>query len=318
MSEQPVIELAHVSRWYGPVLGLRDVSLRLGRGVTGLLGPNGAGKSTFLKVLTGEITPSRGMVTVFGQRVPSEGVYRKLGYAPEIEVFPEELTAKEFVAALAELSGATRADARAKAGAVLARVGLEGAMDRRLATYSKGMRQRAKLAQALVHDPEVILLDEPMTGLDPLARAQMVEIIKDLGRQGRTVLVSSHILDEVETMTQDIVVLYQGQLLAQGNVHAIRDLIDRHPHRIELVCDRPRDLAAALARLPFVVALKFHGERRFEIETREPDRCYAAVPQAALETGVKLFALTSPDDNLAAVFRYLTGDRRDHAAGGQA
>jgi ABC-2 type transport system ATP-binding protein len=240
-----VLEFVGVSKWYGPVLGLRDVSLTVGKGITGLLGPNGAGKSTLLKCMTGEIQPSRGEVRMFGRRVPDPEVFRRLGYAPEIEVFFEELTGREFVAHLAEISGFGRAEADRRAVAVLQRVGLESAMNRRVSTYSKGMRQRTKLAQAILHEPDVVLLDEPMTGLDPLGRAQMVALIQTLGAEGRTVVVSSHILDEVEVMTREIVVLYQGQLLAQGDLHAIRGLIDRHPHHIALRTPKPRALAAA-------------------------------------------------------------------------
>lgn len=312
-----VIEFAAVSKWYGEVLGLREVSLTLGPGITGLLGPNGAGKSTFLKCITGELRPSRGEVRVLGRRVPDTETFRQLGYAPEIEVFFEELTAREFVTALAEAGGMSAATARERAAAVLARVGLGHALDRRIAGYSKGMRQRTKLAQAIVHDPKVILLDEPMTGLDPIARAQMVEMIQSLGREGRTVLVSSHILDEVEAMTRAIVVLYQGQLLAQGDLHAIRGLIDRHPHRLVLTCDRPRDLAAALATEAFVSAVRFLSPTVMEIETHQPDRCYAAVPRVALARGVRVHSLRSPDDNLAAVFRYLTQDPRGRASAGE-
>ena len=309
----PVIEFAGVSKWYGPVLGLRDVSLRLAPGITGLLGPNGAGKSTLLKCMTGEVRPSRGEVRLFGRVVPYDDVFRRVGYAPEIETFFEELTAREFVTHLAVLAGYDGAEAARRAEAVLIRVGLAQALDRPLATYSKGMRQRTKLAQAMVHDPELILLDEPMTGLDPLARAQIVTLIQSLGAEGRTVLVSSHILDEVETMTRDIVVLYQGQLLAQGNLHAIRDLIDRHPHHIVLTASDPRALGAALARLECVTAVRFDGADRLEVETRAPDACYAAIPRVATETGVKVRSLTSPDDNLSAVFRYLTTGARGAA-----
>jgi ABC-2 type transport system ATP-binding protein len=305
-----VIEFAAVSKWYGPVLGLREVSLRVGRGITGLLGPNGAGKSSLLKVITGEIRPSRGEVRVFGRRVPEPETFRRIGYAPEIEVFFEELTGREFVTTLARASGMSATDAARRAEETLIEVGLEKALDRKVSTYSKGMRQRTKLAQALLHDPEVMLLDEPMTGLDPLARVQMVELIQKLGARGKAVVVSSHILDEVEIMTREIVVLYKGQLLAQGDLHAIRAMIDRHPHHVAVTCDKPRTLAAALATLPSVVALRFVGEQQIELETREPDACYGAIPRVALEHGVKLRALTSPDDNLAAVFRYLTTDPR--------
>ncbi|MEZ4409476.1 MAG: ABC transporter ATP-binding protein [Polyangiales bacterium] len=310
----PVVECVGLSKWYGPVLGLREVHLRIGPGITGLLGPNGAGKSTLLKCMTGELSPSRGEVRVLGRAVPDPDVYRRLGYAPEIEVFFEELTAREFVTALARAAGMGPDEAASKSEAVLKKVGLESAMDRRLATYSKGMRQRTKLAQAIVHDPEVVLLDEPMTGLDPLARAQMVELIQELGKQGRTVVVSSHILEEVEQMTREIVVLYHGQLLAQGELHAIRALIDRHPHHVAVECAAPRALAEALAAQPYVAALRFSGDRWLQIETRDPDACYGALPRIAKEKGVTIASLTSPDDNLAAVFRYLTMGAR----GGQA
>lgn len=310
MSAEALVELAAVSKWYGPVLGLREVSVRLGRGITGLLGPNGAGKSTFLKVITGEVKPSRGEARVLGRRVPEIDTFRRIGYAPEIEVFFEELTAREFVSALAEASGMSRSAAAKRAEETLVEVGLEKALDRRVSTYSKGMRQRTKLAQALLHDPEVILLDEPMTGLDPLARAHMGELIQKLGARGKAVVVSSHILDEVETMTREIVVLYKGQLLAQGDVHTIRGLIDRHPHHVALSCDDPRKLGAALAAHPSITSIRFVGAQSLEVETRAPDACYAAIPRLALEQGVRLFSLTSPDDNLAAVFHYLTTDPR--------
>ena len=310
MNPEVVIEFNAVSKWYGVVLGLREVSLRIGRGITGLLGPNGAGKSTLLKVLTGEVSPSRGEVKVFGQRVPSLDAFKRIGYAPEIEVFFEELTAREFVTALAQASGMDGATARRRAEETLHEVGLEKALDRRVSTYSKGMRQRTKLAQALLHDPDVVLLDEPMTGLDPLARAHMGELIQKLGARGKAVVVSSHILDEVEMMTSQIVVLYKGQLLAQGDVHAIRAMIDRHPHRVALTCDAPRALAAALVGLPSIAALRFPRDTTLEFETRDPDACYGAIPKLALAHNVKITALSSPDDNLAAVFRYLTTDPR--------
>ncbi|MBL8602150.1 MAG: ABC transporter ATP-binding protein [Myxococcales bacterium] len=306
----PTIELVSVSKWYGEVLGLRDVSIALGPGVTGLLGPNGAGKSTFLKCITGELRPSRGEVRLLGRRVPSLEMYRQLGCAPEIEVFFEELTAREFVVALGEMSGLSRKDAGARAEVVLHEVGMSHALDRPIATYSKGMRQRTKLAQALLHDPPVVLLDEPMTGLDPVGRAAMLEMIQKLGAQGRTVLVSSHILDEVESMTHAIVVLYQGQLLAQGDLYAIRAMIDRHPHRLVIECDKPRVLAQALSRELSVSSLRFQGDAVLEVETHGPDACYAAVPALALREGVKLRSLRSPDDNLGAVFKYLTEDPR--------
>lgn len=303
------IAFDHCSKWYGQVLGLSDVSWSTGAGVVGLLGPNGAGKSTFIKLVAGLMRPSRGRCTVFGQPpAASRDARARIGYAPEHDRAWDELTALEFVAALAELAGVPRRAARRRAEDALASVGMADAMHRRIAGFSKGMRQRTKLAQALVHDPDLLLLDEPLTGVDPLARRDLISRIRDLGAAGKTVVVSSHVLPEVQAITDTVLVLHRGRVLAEGNVMRIRELIDRHPHRIRVACDRPRELAAAVVRADHVVRLSL-DDGAVVVETRAPDACYDLLADAICELDIAVTALSSPDNNLAAVFAYLTDDR---------
>ena len=300
------IECEHAAKWYGPIIAVNDVSLRVGSGVTGLLGPNGAGKSTLLKMMVGQLRPSKGSVNVLGQPIwGNPQLLRKIGYCPEHEGTYEDLTALEMVTALTELHGFTHADAQARAEKHLGMVDLGDAMHRRLGEFSKGMRQRAKLAQALAHDPEVIFLDEPLTGCDPLARVRILAVIAELAAQGRCVIVSSHVLHEIETMTSQILLIHKGQLRAEGDVHQIRALIDAHPHQVRVECDRPRALGRVLLEAPHVVAVSVDGDA-LVVDTRKPDELYPAIPAAAKEAGVYIRALTSPDDNMAAVFKYLT------------
>lgn len=306
-SRVTVVVADNCSKWYGQVLGISDVSWKLGGGIVGLLGPNGAGKSTLMKLMAGLLRPSRGTLRVHGSDPFTDaGVRRRIGYAPEHDKTWDELTALELVTAMVKLAGAD--DARERAEAALAQVGMTGAMHRRVNGYSKGMRQRTKLATAIAHDPDILLLDEPLTGVDPIARVDIVERIKRLGDAGKTIVVSSHVLYEIEALTSDIVVVYRGQILAEGNIYEIRRLIDRHPHRIRVVCDRPRVLAAALAEEEHVARIVFE-RNGILIETRDPDRCYDRLAAAVLERELAVTTLESPDNNLGAVFDYLTGGR---------
>jgi ABC-2 type transport system ATP-binding protein len=301
-----VVRADHASKWYGHVLGISDVSWELRGGIVGLLGPNGAGKSTLMKLMAGLITPSRGAVTVFGERpFDTVDVRRRIGYAPEHEKTWDELTALELVTAMARLAGVPQKRARAAAEHALAAMGMTDAMHRRVRGFSKGMRQRTKLATAIAHDPEVLLLDEPLTGVDPIARVDIVSRIRALATAGKTIVVSSHVLYEIEALTSEIVVIHRGQVLAEGNVYEIRRLIDRHPHRIRIECDQPRAIAAALAAADHVARLAFERGAVL-VETRDPDRCYDQLAAAILEHGVTVTALASPDNNLGAVFEYLT------------
>jgi ABC-2 type transport system ATP-binding protein len=303
----PIIEFDGVSKWYGNVIGLNKLTLHLPAGVVGLLGPNGAGKSTLLQLATGQLRPSQGTVRVLGQPVwNNTGLLRHLGLCPEQDAFYEWMTGLDFVRTCARLSGMGRSEARTAAEAAMELVGMTPNMNRAIRGYSKGMRQRTKLAQALVHEPRVLFLDEPLTGTDPVARRDLIEVIRGLGAAGRSVLVSSHVLHEVQHLTPHIVLLHRGRLVAEGHVREIRDLIDKHPHRIVLVSDGCRALAARLANCADVVGIQFQdASSSVLVETRQPDAFYARLPGLSLEDGLAVREVYSEDDNLEAVFKYL-------------
>jgi ABC-2 type transport system ATP-binding protein len=304
------IQLEGASKYYGQVLGIVDVSLTIPGGIVGLLGPNGAGKSTLMKLCCGLLRPSRGRVAIFGASAWDDlDARRRIGYSPEHEGTYEELTGFEMVSALAELAGLPRREARRRAEQALVELGLADAMHRRLVGYSKGMRQRAKLAQALAHDPDVLLLDEPLTGCDPLARTLLASRIRALRDAGKTLLISSHVLHEIEALTKQVVVIFRGQVLAEGDIYELRALIDEHPHRVRVECDRPRDLARELAAREHVSRIEIE-DHTLEVETRAPDRLYDEIAAVALAAGLKIRSLTSPDNNIQAVFDYLTQRKR--------
>jgi ABC-2 type transport system ATP-binding protein len=303
----PVIDFDGVSKWYGNVIGLNKVTLRLSAGVTGLLGPNGAGKSTLLQLATGQLRPSQGSVRILGQPAwNNPALMRHIGLCPEQDAFYEWMTGLDFVRTCARLTGIRPRAASAAAESALDTVGMTENMHRAIRGYSKGMRQRTKLAQALVHEPRVLFLDEPFTGTDPMGRHEMIEVIRELGGSGRTVLVSSHVLHEVQALTPNIVLLHRGRLVAQGHVRQIRDLIDAHPHRIVLVADDYRALAAKVVRWDDVEGVKvLTSEKALLVETRRPDEFYGRLPVLATTDGVCVREVYSEDDNLEAVFKYL-------------
>ena len=303
----PVVEFRGVSKWYGNVIGVNHLSFRLGPGVTGLLGPNGAGKSTLLQLATGQLRPSQGDVFVLGQRAwNNPGLNRSIGLCPEQDAFYEWMTGRAFVAFCARLGGFSRRDSRAMADRAIDSVRMGEHADRPVRGYSKGMRQRTKLAQALVHDPRVLFLDEPLTGTDPVARRDLLDIINRLGDEGRSVVVSSHVLHEVQAVTPRIVLLNHGRLLAEGDTRQIRDLIDTRPHRIVLKGPHPRALAARLVVEDDVVGVELRPDgRTLQVETRSPDRFYARLLDLALDPATRIDEVDSSDDNLEAVFHYL-------------
>jgi ABC-2 type transport system ATP-binding protein len=301
-----VIAADHVSKWYGQVIGLNDVTLEVPPGITGLLGPNGAGKSTFMKLITGQLKPSKGTIRVLGEPIwQNPPLYNRLGFCPEQDAFYERMTGLEWVAALVRLSGYTEEAAVGMARQAIQAVDLLDAAEKKIGAYSKGMRQRIKLAQALAHDPELLILDEPLAGMDPLARRKTIRLIKEWGRAGRSVIVSSHILHEIESMTSTILLINQGRILAEGNVHQIRDLIDEHPHTVHVKADETRALARALLAEDHVLSLKFESGA-LVVQTGRPDTFYARLTALAAsgELGA-IHEVTSPDDNLQAVFKYL-------------
>ncbi len=301
----PTLEFLRASRWYGPVIAMNDVSATLGPGVTGLLGPNGAGKSTFLKLASGQLAPSQGEVKLLG--VPAWGtpeVFHRVGLCAEADAFWEHLTGEQFLLALLRLTGYDQAECRQRAEAALEQVALTDARKRKIGGYSKGMRQRIKLAQALAHDPEVLLLDEPVSGMDPVNRRRVVELVRRLGKQGKTIVVSSHILYEVESMTRRVLLIHNGRILAEGDVREIRDLMDEHPHTVSLRCRDPRVVARAVVGSPHVLSLSFgHEGEWLTVQTARPDEFYASLAEPAVEAGVT--EMYSPDEDLESVFRYL-------------
>jgi ABC-2 type transport system ATP-binding protein len=306
MSAAPIVVTEHLSKWYGQVSGLNDVSVRVPPGITGLLGPNGAGKSTFMKLITGQLAPSKGSVTVLGEPIwGNHALYARLGFCPEQDAFYERMTGLEWVTALARLNGGDDRESQAAAEWALGEMDLLDVAGKRIGAYSKGMRQRVKLAQALVHDPELLILDEPLAGMDTLWRRKTIRLIREWAKRGKSVLVSSHILHEIESMTTNILLINNGRILAEGNVHQIRDLIDEHPHTVYIRADDPRRLAREFLAHADVISLRFEPGA-LVVETGKPDEFYARLTALVADGAAgPVEEVTSPDDNLQAVFTYL-------------
>ncbi len=301
-----IVQTEHLSKWYGQVSGLNDVTVSIPRGITGLLGPNGAGKSTFMKLMTGQLKPSQGEVRVLGEPIwRNPAIYFRVGFCPEQDAFYDRMTGLEWVTALVRLNGLDDTAADAAARRALERVDLLDAAGKKIGAYSKGMRQRVKLAQALVHDPELLILDEPLSGMDPLMRRKTIRLIKDWARAGKHIIVSSHILHEIESMTSNILLINNGRILAEGNVHQIRELIDTHPHTVSVRAADPRALARRFLEEDDVLSLKFEPGAVI-VETARPDAFYQRLTTlAASGDAGPIEEVASPDDNLQAVFRYL-------------
>ncbi len=295
-----------LTKLYGVVIGVNDITLDLEPGLIGLHGPNGAGKSTLLKLITGQLKPTEGTLQVLGQRPwGNQELLRHIGYCPEPDSVYDRLTALEFVTALGRLSG-LGSTARSRAADALARVGADSYMNRPIGGFSKGMRQRTKIAQALVHDPALLILDEPLTGTDPIGRREIMDLVTTLGAEGKSILVSSHVLHEVETMTNNFVLIYGGRILADGQVGEIRSLMNEIPHRITLRCNEGQGLAYRMMRDLPIDGVEMSVERgEIAVLTREPAAFYRGLPDVVLDAGARVHGLVSADDNLEAVFNYL-------------
>jgi len=302
----PLVVADHISKWYGQVIGLNDVSVSIPTGITGLLGPNGAGKSTLLKLLTGQLKPSKGSITVLGEVIwGNPRLFFRLGFCPEQDAFYDRMTGLEWVSGLVRLNGFSESEANAAARTALERVDLVDAANKKIGSYSKGMRQRVKLAQAIVHDPELLILDEPLSGMDPIGRRRTIRLVKEWARAGKSIIVSSHILYEIEAMTSNILLINNGRILAEGDVHSIRDLIDEHPHTVHVRADHPRELARQFLTRDDVLSLRLEQEAII-IETSKPDSFYQYLTElAASGQAGTITEVTSPDDNLQAVFKFL-------------
>ncbi len=300
-----VIEVDHASRWYGNVVAVNDISFRVGPGVTGLLGPNGAGKTTLLHMIAGLLAPSAGQIRVSGLptwRQPA--VFRHLGLVPEREAVPPYLTGREFALANAAEHGLR--DARAAAARAIALVDMADAADRRIGTYSKGMRQRIKMAAALVHDPPVLVLDEPFNGMDPRQRLHMFELLTRMAAEGRTILLSSHVLEEVERVAGAVLVIYAGRLAAAGDFHSLRRLMTDRPHEFLVHSSDDRRLGSLLMAEASVFGIQL-DEHGLLVRTSDLGRFTRRLPPLAREAGIRLMELNPTDDSLESVFAYLVG-----------
>lgn len=302
-----MIELQNTSRWYGQVIGVNDVTATIRPGITALLGMNGSGKTTLIRLITGQLRPTTGHVLVHGMEpFANPEVFKRLGYCPEIDNFYEHYSGRRFVNFMARLSGLTSREAANRTEELLHWVGMSDRTDRSIKGYSKGMRQRIKLAQAMVANPDILLLDEPLNGLDPVGRHEFMSVLESLADQGKTIMVSSHILFEVEQMTRSLLLLHRGRLLATGDLQAIRQLIDKHPHKVRIEAEDARGLASRLSALPNVISLRIgESNEELDLEVNDPDSFYESLTSIAVDEHWPISSFNSPDNNLESVFRYL-------------
>lgn len=304
-----VLRADRVSKWFGEVIAVNDCSLELGPGVTGLLGLNGAGKTTLFKLLSGLITPSQGEVLVRGRRLRREvGMFRRVGFCPESDALFDWLTGREFLTLMIRLMGFDGPESARRCGRALDLVHLSHAADARIGGYSKGMRQKIKMAQALAHDPEIVFLDEPLNGMDPVSRREITQLVKELGDAGRCVVVSSHILPEIETMTRSIVLIHRGKLMAEGDITEIRDAIHDHPTIVAFRSPEPRRLAAFLAARELVVGVELDALGRVVARTDHAVNFYRELPGELVAAGIPVDEFQTLDDDLQSVFDYLVGE----------
>lgn len=298
------IKFDEVSCWFGDIVALSDVSFSIGPGVTGLLGPNGAGKSTALKIMAGLLPPSSGSSEIMGKPARADiSAYSEIGLVAEHEILYPFLSGREYVLLNATLQGLR--DAKAATERAVDLVNMQDAANRKVGGYSKGMRQRIKIAGALVHDPDVILMDEPLNGTDPVQRAEIIKLIRQLGREGKTVVVSSHVLVEVERFAQDILVIINGKLGAAGDYRTIRDRIDSHDHEIRIISSDSRALAGLLFSQPMVSGVRVDKQDRLLVQTTDVREFFRMVPAAAQHGDIRLFEMQPTDDSLTSVFSYL-------------
>ena len=304
-----VLKAEKLSKWYGNILGISEISVHVTPGIQGLLGPNGAGKSTFLKIASGQLKQNLGKITVFGEPVyNNHTLFSKIGFCPEHDSYYKEVTGWEFLIFLAKLHGFKGQKAVDMAGAALERVGMTENAKKLISSFSMGMRQRLKVASSIVHNPELLILDEPLRGVDPLWRVKIIKLIKEFEKEGKTVIVSSHILPEIEAMTNNITLIHQGKIFAHGDIQEIRSLIDAHPHQVSIRCNTPRVVAEKLIRQNFVLNVNFNDKKNIlVIKTNNRESFFDSMMKIVVENGIEVDEMTSPDDNLQAVFDYLIG-----------
>ncbi|MCB1033941.1 MAG: ABC transporter ATP-binding protein [Acidobacteria bacterium] len=297
----------NVSRFYGEVLGVNRVNLVLTPGITGLVGPNGSGKSTLMNLMTGLLRPTRGRLEILGLTPDRpQDLFRRIGYCSQFDSFPRGLSGFELVYSFLRVHGHPHATARGLAEAAIEQVGLTAAAGRKVAGYSKGMRQRIKLAQAISHRPEVLVLDEPLNGLDPMARADVIGLFKRFREEGRFVIVSSHILHEVDVISDRVVLLNSGYVVAEGEIQGVREEMEEHPMQIAVRCDQPALLATHLFRKDYLVGAQLHPDREgLLVSTREPSRFFLDLNRLVVEHQVAVESVTPADDDVRALYEYL-------------
>ncbi|HMO34447.1 MAG TPA: ABC transporter ATP-binding protein [Gemmatales bacterium] len=304
-----ILQLKNVSKWYGPVLGLSDVSLQVGSGITGLVGPNGAGKSTLMKLATGQLRPELGDVLVCAKPAWSASAKHHLGFCPENDVFYEEMTGRQFVRSMSRLCGYGKREAFQRADAAIELVGMKDRADKKVRGFSKGMRQRVKLAQALVHDPQLLILDEPMNGVDPVGRLELYALFEKLSHQGKALLISSHQLEELEKLTNRYVIIARGILIATGTLSEIRDQLADIPLSIRLDCDHPRKLAADLLPMQDVLGVELADVHSVIVRVQHSRRFFANLGEYLAREQLALRRMESLDMSTAAVLEYVLQGR---------
>jgi len=309
ISTDHLIVFDNVSKFYGEILGVNRVNLQIAPGITSLVGPNGAGKSTLMNLMTGLLRPTRGAISLLGIRTDQpEQLFRKVGYCTQFDSFPRGVTGREFLNSFLLVHGYDRKRVNELSQLALERVNLVEAADRKVAAYSKGMRQRIRLAQSIAHQPAVLILDEPLNGLDPMVRAETIALFRKLASDGLHLIISSHILHEVDMMSDRVVLLNNGYIVAEGNIHGVRDEMEEHPMQILIRCDEPAKLAAYVFAQDHVVEARLHEDRRgLFVKTRDADRFYLMLNHAVAEGKVSVESIAPVDDDLSAVYQYLIG-----------
>ena len=310
MNRDQLITFEDVSKFYGEILGVNRVNLTIAPGITSLVGPNGSGKTTLMNLMTGLIQPTRGRLKVLGISPSSpQELFRKVGYCSQFDSFPKGMTGYEFVKSFLLVHGLTNKEAEAKTWRAIERVGLVEAAHRKVAGYSKGMRQRIRLAQSIAHDPVVMILDEPLNGLDPMARNETILLFRQLAKDGLHLIVSSHILHELDEMSDTVVLINNGYILAEGGIGVVREEnIEEHPLQIMIRCDRPQEMAARVFTSDSVVEAQLHPDKHgLFIKTRDADKFYRLLNHIAIDSGINIDSVAPVDDDLNAVYQYLIG-----------
>jgi ABC-2 type transport system ATP-binding protein len=307
VSSDKMIVFEGVSKFYGEILGVNRVNLQIAPGITSLVGPNGSGKTTLMNLMTGLLKPTRGRISVLGISPDApEAIFQKLGYCSQFDSFPRGATAREFVEFYLRVHGYTKQETAEMTHAALERVSMLEAADRKISAFSKGMRQRVRLAQSIAHNPSVLVLDEPLNGLDPMARAEIIRLFRQLADAGMYLIISSHILHEVDMMSDSVVLLHNGYVVAEGEVHGVRDEIEEHPIQILIRCDRPQTLAARLFEHEHTVEARIHNDRQgLFVKTRRPDDFYLLLNKVITEQNLQIESVAPVDDDLNAVYQYL-------------